>query len=319
MTDQPIAIVIHGGAGTILRERMSPEVESAYRAGLEASVSAGYAVLAAGGAAIDAVVAAINVMEDSELFNAGKGAVFTHDGTIELDASIMEGRSHMAGAIAGVRHIKNPISLARAVMQRSPHVMLISEGAETFAQGEGFELVDNDYFKTDRRFKQLQDVLEGEAGAMNLSEDDDNFDMALKDKQHGTVGAVAFDCHGDIVAGTSTGGMTNKRFGRIGDSPIIGAGTWADNSTCGISATGHGEFFIRAAVAHDISARMAYKGISLQQAEDEVILEKLAGMHADGGVIGIDAEANIAVSLNSAGMYRAWIDKQGDMEIAIFR
>lgn len=319
MTDHPTAIVIHGGAGTLLRERMSAEVESAYRAALQTSVTAGHRVLADGGAAADAVVAAIRVMEDSELFNAGRGAVFTHDATIELDASIMEGRTHEAGAVAGVRHIRNPIDLARAVMTRSPHVLLICDGAEAFAAQQGFERVDNDWFKTERRRRQLQRALQREAGATHLSEDDDDFDMALQDKQHGTVGAVAIDRHGDIVAGTSTGGMTNKRFGRVGDSPIIGAGTWADNATCGISATGHGEFFLRAAVAHDIAARMAYKGISLQQAADEVVLGRLADLHADGGVIGIDADANIAISLNSAGMYRASIDKRGRLDVAIFR
>lgn len=321
---QKAAIVIHGGAGTILRERLSAQVEADYRARLEESVKAGHAVLAADGSSLDAVVAAITVMEDSPLFNAGHGSVLTHNGTVEMDAAMMEGRDLNAGAVAGVKHVKNPITLAHRVLQHSPHVMLMGEGAELFARDEGFAFVDNAWFATDRRRRQLERLLREDAGGTALSEadlpeDDDDLDAALKDKSRSTVGAVAIDCRGDIAAGTSTGGMTNKRFGRIGDSPIIGAGTYADNMTGGISATGHGEVFIRAVAAHDICARAAYKGITLQQAADEVVLEKLQTMGGDGGVVGIDSQGNVIVSFNSSGMYHAWIDVRGQMVIGIFK
>ena len=260
----PIAIVIHGGAGTIAREKLTDEVEVAYRQKLEEAARAGYEVLTRsskekGSNSIDAVIAAIVVMEDSELFNAGKGSVLTHAAVVEMDASIMEGESLNAGAIAGVRHIRNPIRLARDVMSRSDHVMLIGEGAESFALEHGYELIDNSYFQTPQRMRQLQRIQDTTTGTA-LSEDN----------SLGTVGAVAIDRNGNITAATSTGGMTNKRFGRVGDSPIIGAGTYADNSACGVSASGHGEYFIRAVVAHDICARVMYKGIALQQAADEV-------------------------------------------------
>jgi L-asparaginase / beta-aspartyl-peptidase len=314
MTDtRPIAIVIHGGAGTIDRDKMSPEMQVEYRQKLEDAVRAGYEVLthpsgADGTGSINAVIQAIAVMEDSALFNAGKGSVFTHDGEVEMDASIMEGESLNAGAIAGIRHIRNPIRLAGEVMNHSAHVMLIGEGAEVFARGQGYELIDNSYFHTERRRKQLERARE-----MTI-------DTALsEDSSLGTVGAVAIDRNGNIAAGTSTGGMTNKRFGRVGDSPIIGAGTYADNNVGGISATGHGEYFIRSVVAHDICARSEYKGVSLQQAADEVVLQRLKNMQADGGVIGIDAEANVVFSFNSSGMYRAAIHKNGDLEVDIFR
>ncbi|MCH7743070.1 MAG: isoaspartyl peptidase/L-asparaginase [Proteobacteria bacterium] len=309
----PIAIVIHGGAGTIAREKLTDEVEVAYRQKLEEAVRAGYEVLTRsskekGSSSIDAVIAAIVVMEDSELFNAGKGSVLTHAATVEMDASIMEGESLNAGAIAGVRHIRNPIRLARDVMSRSDHVMLIGEGAESFALEHGYELIDNSYFQTPRRMRQLQRIQDTTTGTA-LSEDN----------SLGTVGAVAIDDNGNITAATSTGGMTNKRFGRVGDSPIIGAGTYADNSACGVSASGHGEYFIRAVVAHDICARVIYKGIALQQAADEVVLDKLKNMHAEGGIIGIDPQANVVFSFNSTGMYRAAIDKDGELEVLIFK
>ena len=309
----PIAIVIHGGAGTIAREKLTDEVEVAYRQKLEEAARAGYEVLTGsskekGSSSIDAVIAAIVVMEDSELFNAGKGSVLTHAATVEMDASIMEGESLNAGAIAGVRHIRNPIRLARDVMSRSDHVMLIGEGAESFALEHGYELIDNSYFQTPRRMRQLQRIQDTTTGTA-LSEDN----------SLGTVGAVAIDDNGNITAATSTGGMTNKRFGRVGDSPIIGAGTYADNSACGVSASGHGEYFIRAVVAHDICARVMYKGIALQQAADEVVLDKLKNMHAEGGVIGIDPQANVVFSFNSTGMYRAAIDKDGELEVLIFK
>ena len=309
----PIAIVIHGGAGTIAREKLTDEVEVAYRQKLEEAARAGYEVLTRsskekGSSSIDAVIAAIVVMEDSELFNAGKGSVLTHAATVEMDASIMEGESLNAGAIAGVRHIRNPIRLARDVMSRSDHVMLIGEGAESFALEHGYELIDNSYFQTPQRMRQLQRIQNTTTGTA-LSEDN----------SLGTVGAVAIDRNGNITEATSTGGMTNKRFGRVGDSPIIGAGTYADNSACGVSASGHGEYFIRAVVAHDICARVMYKGIALQQAADEVVLDKLKNMHAEGGVIGIDPQANVVFSFNSTGMYRAAIDKDGELEVLIFK
>ena len=313
------AIVIHGGAGTILRERLTGEVESAYRSALEEAANAGYAILSGGGGSHDAVVAAVSVMEDSPLFNAGHGAVLTHEGRVEMDAAVMDGRDLAAGAIAGVKHIGNPVSLASAVLRRSPHVMLIGEGAEQFAVEQGFTLVDNREFVTERRQRQLEQVLAEDAGRSVLSEDDDDLDMALRDKQHSTVGAVAMDSSGNISAATSTGGMTNKRYGRVGDSPIFGAGTYADNATGGISATGHGEFFIRAVVAHDICARAAYKEISLQKAADEVVQTRLVQLGGDGGVIGIDAAGEIVISFNSAGMYHAWIDREGNQGTGIFK
>ena len=314
-----IAMVIHGGAGTILRERLTPEVEKAYIETLEESVNAGHRVLASGGTSGDAVVAAIRVMEDSKLFNAGHGAVFTHEGTIEMDAAIMEGRYRDAGAVTGIKHIRNPITLANAVLKQSPHVMLMGEGAEQFAREQGFEFVDNEYFATERRRKQLEQLLAEDAGRSILSEDEDDLDAALRDKQHSTVGAVAIDAAGDITAGTSTGGMTNKRFGRIGDTPVIGAGTYADNRTGGISTTGHGEFFIRGVVAHDICARAAYKNLTLQEAADEVVMKALVELGGDGGIVGIDPQANIVISFNSAGMYHAWIDAEGRLGTGIFK
>jgi len=313
--DSPIAIVIHGGAGTILREKMSADVEEKYKNKLLESVRAGHEVLVKGGSSLDAVTAAINIMEDSELFNAGRGAVFTHDARVELDASIMDGYDLSAGAVAGIRHIKSPINLARSVMEDSPHVMMVGEGAEQFAKSRGYDRVDNEYFYTDRRRNQLDRALKQENG-VSLSEDDNAFETI---KGLGTVGAVAIDRAGNISAGTSTGGMTNKRWGRVGDSPIIGAGTYADNQACGISATGHGEFFIRAAVAYDICARVKYREVSLQQSADEVVMDRLKKMGADGGVIGIDPHANVVFSFNSKGMYRAAIDREGKTLLGIFR
>ncbi len=313
----PIAIAIHGGAGTIEREKMSADVESDYRQKLEQSVRAGHKVLNSGGSSLDAVMAAVEVMENSDLFNAGKGSVLNHDGEVEMDASIMEGKMQEAGAIAGVRQVKNPIRLAGEVLNNSPHVMLIGDGAEEFATQRGFELIDNSYFQTKRRRAQLARIQAG-SKASALSEDSSDLFYA-DDKKLGTVGAVAIDSLGNIAAATSTGGMTNKRFGRVGDSPIIGAGTYADNSACGVSATGHGEYFIRCVVAHDICARIVYKGIGLQQAADEVVMEKLKEMQADGGIVAVDPEANIVFSFNSKGMYRAAIHKNGDLEVRIFR
>lgn len=304
--NKPVAIVIHGGAGTIQRAKLDGETEQAYRDKLKESIEAGHQVLMSGGSSREAVVAAIRVMEDSPLFNAGHGAVLNHEGDAELDASIMVGSDLSAGAVAGIRRIKNPIELADRVMTASRHVMLIGQGAEEFAREQGFTPVDNSYFKTKRRADQLKRLKLKDQ--VSLSEADDKF---------GTVGAVALDQMGVIAAGTSTGGMTNKRYGRVGDSPIIGAGTYAD-AGCGISATGHGEYFIRAAVAHDICARVRYQNASLRNAANEVVNQKLVEMGADGGVIGVDDEGNISMPFNSSGMYRASVDREGRLFIGIF-
>jgi beta-aspartyl-peptidase (threonine type) len=317
----PIAIVIHGGAGTIQRELMSDEMERRYRGVLAEAIESGYQILKNDGSSTEAVIATITILEDSPLFNAGHGAVFNHDGNIELDASIMQGSDLNAGAVAAVSRVRNPITLALSVLEHSPHVMLVGEGAEMFAKQQGIALVPNQYFKTERRRLQLEEILAKEKG-VSLTKTPPNPLLAayrFDEKKLGTVGAVAIDKNGNIAAGTSTGGMTNKRFGRVGDVPVIGAGTYADNDSCGISATGHGEYFIRAAVAHDICARMEYKGISLQQAQDEVVQDKLVKMNGSGGVIGVDKDANVAFSFNSLGMYRASINKDGVRQIKIFK
>ncbi len=301
------AIAIHGGAGTLPRAEMTPDQEAAYRAGLAAALDAGYAVLEGGGTSLDAVTIAVRILEDDPLFNAGRGAVLTHEGTVELDASIMDGRTLAAGAIAGVAHIRNPIELARAVMEHSPHVMLIGTGAEEFAHTRNIAFVANDYFKTETRKAQLRRVLVGDTRPANeLS--------AL-----GTVGAVARDQAGNLAAATSTGGMTGKRYGRVGDSPIIGAGTYADNGSCAISATGHGEYFIRTAVAHDICARVAYGGATLQEAADAVVMQRLAKLGGEGGIIAVDASGQVVMSFNSEGMFRGARSSGGKREIAIYR
>ncbi|HUP47082.1 MAG TPA: isoaspartyl peptidase/L-asparaginase [Thermoanaerobaculia bacterium] len=294
-------LVIHGGAGTITRATMTPAREKEYRTALEASLRAGHAVLARGGSSVDAVEAAIRILEDNPLFNAGKGAVFTHDGRNELDASIMDGRNMAAGAVAGVTIIRNPITAARAVMERSEHVMMVGRGAELFATKMGLEIVDPSYFWTEQRWKSLQ---------RQLVEDE---------KKFGTVGAVAVDRDGNLAAGTSTGGMTNKQFGRVGDSPIIGAGTYADNGSCAVSGTGHGEFFIRWNVAADIAALVRYRNLTVQQAGDEVIQKKLKAVGGEGGVIILDPQGNFATPFNSEGMYRGWIGPDGKPEIAIYK
>ncbi|MGZ8869042.1 MAG: isoaspartyl peptidase/L-asparaginase family protein, partial [Thermoanaerobaculia bacterium] len=281
-------LVIHGGAGTITRGSMTPEREKQYRDGLEQSLRTGHAVLARGGSSVDAVEAAIRVLEDNPLFNAGKGAVFTHDGRNELDASIMDGKTRAAGSVAGVTIIRNPITAARAVMERSEHVMMVGKGAELFATKMGLEIVDPSYFWTEQRWKALQHEL-------------------TKDDKKGTVGAVAVDKAGNLAAGTSTGGMTNKQYGRVGDAPIIGAGTIADNESVAVSATGHGEFFIRWTVASDIAALVKYRGMTVAAAADEVINKKLKAVGGEGGVIALDAKGNFATPFNSEGMYRGWI------------
>ncbi|MBX3694032.1 MAG: isoaspartyl peptidase/L-asparaginase [Steroidobacteraceae bacterium] len=300
------AIAIHGGAGTLPRAAMTPERDQAYRAGLAAALDAGYAVLDGRGTSLDAVTTAVRILEDDPLFNAGRGAVLTAGGIAELDASIMDGRTLAAGAVAGLRHVRNPIELARAVMEHSSHVMLIGGGAEEFALERGMAPVPNEYFHTETRRLQLQRALPGGGGPVNeLS--------AL-----GTVGAVALDQDGNLAAATSTGGMTAKRYGRVGDSPIIGAGTYADNAGCAVSATGHGEFFIRTVVAHDICARVAYAGATLAEAADAVVMGRLRQMGGEGGIIAVDARGNVVMPFNSEGMFRGARSADGRREIAIY-
>lgn len=311
-------IVIHGGAGTILKENMTDSLEQAYTSKLEEAIRTGHEILANGGTAQEAVQRTINVMEDSPLFNAGKGAVFTNAGTNELDASIMDGETLNAGAVAGVKKVKNPINLAYEVMVNSNHVMLGGEGAETFAKERGIELVDPQYFYTENRYKSLQRIREKEKTELDHDGKTAFTDPFIKDSKFGTVGCAALDKHGNLAAGTSTGGMTNKRWGRIGDAPIIGAGTYANNATCAVSSTGWGEFFIRGMVAHDISALMEYKGVSLEEAAKLVIQEKIPALGGDGGIIAIDHEGNVAMEFNTAGMYRAKMNKKGELEIGIY-
>ncbi len=307
MAETRPVLVVHGGAGTISRAQLTPELRAKYEADLDASLDAGYALLEAGGTAMDAVMAAIVVLEDSPLFNAGRGAVFTHAGHHELDASVMDGATSNAGAVGGVRYVKNPILLARRVMDASPHVMLSGQGAQEFAIEQGLELKAPAYFHTPRRRQQLKDAQARQAAVLDLQ------------YRAGTVGAVALDKVGNLAAGTSTGGMTNKRYGRIGDSPIIGAGTWASNDGCAVSATGHGEYFIRAAVAHDICARVEYGGMSLAEAADHVVMKKLVSMGGDGGVIAVDRQGNVAMPFNSNGMYRGAVRADGSRIVAIHR
>jgi beta-aspartyl-peptidase (threonine type) len=311
---KPFGLVLHGGAGTIERARLTPELEAQYRAELQKAIDAGYAVLARGGTALDAVTAAIRPLEDSPLFNAGKGAVLNADGICELDASIMDGRTLAAGSITGVRRVKNPITLARAVMEKSTHVMFTGEGAERFAeQIGGIELVPNEYFQTERRREDLKRAQEKQKAAPKQGA------LPESEREHkwGTVGCVALDQQGNLAAGTSTGGMTNKKFGRVGDSPIIGAGTYASNATCGVSATGHGEYFIRVGVARDIAAQMEYKGATVAQAA-AATLAKVAKLGGDGGVVCLDKDGNVAMPFNTAGMYRGFRLSTGAGAVKIF-
>ena len=301
-------LAIHGGAGTLPRAEMGGERELQYRSGLAAALDAGYAVLQGRGTSLDAVTRAVTVLEDNPLFNAGLGSVFTHDGGNELDAAIMDGGSLRAGAVCGVTHIRNPIELARTVMEHSEYVMLSGAGAEEFALSRGFALVPRSYFYTPERWRQLERIRSGDAGL-----------SALTISHVGTVGAVALDAGGRLAAATSTGGMTGKRYNRIGDSPIIGAGTYADDRSCAVSATGHGEVFIRAAVAHDICARMRFGGRSLSTAVHEVVLEELPALQGEGGVIAIDRHGEIAMEFNSEGMFRASRRAGGEAQIAIYR
>ena len=305
-SDAPVALMIHGGAGTIERSAMTPEREAAFREALETAVRAGHERLTAGDSSLEAVRTAINLLEDSPLFNAGKGAVFNADGENELDASVMTGQDRNAGAISSVRRVRNPIDLAIAVMEKSPHVMLSGSGAETFAKEQEITLVDPSYFHTEFRWQQLEKARAREMSGTPLVQD-----------FFSTVGAVALDQAGNLAAGTSTGGMTNKRFGRVGDSPIIGAGTFADNASCAVSATGHGEFFIRWVVAYDVCARVA-AGASLQQAAEAVVNGVLVEAGGSGGIIAMDPAGNIAMPFNTPGMYRASIDVDGTVTVAIY-
>ncbi|MCF0062394.1 isoaspartyl peptidase/L-asparaginase [Dyadobacter chenwenxiniae] len=328
-----ITLVLHGGAGTITRANMSPEQENAYKDVLNTALLKGYGVLRNGGTSVQAVEATIRVMEDSPLFNAGKGAVFTNEGKNELDASIMEGKTLKAGAIAGVTTIKNPISTAIAVMEKSPHVMMAGKGAETFAKDQGQAIVDPSYFYTESRFKALQRAKEQEKTELDHDAKEkqevkkapktgsiEQEDLIFTEgRKFGTVGCVALDKFGNLAAGTSTGGMTNKKYGRIGDAPIIGAGTYANNATCAVSATGHGEYFIRSVVAFDISALMEYKGMTVKDAANEVVMKKLVERGGEGGIIAVDRNGNIAMPFNSEGMYRGYIKSDGKSEILIYK
>ena len=313
--ESEIVLVVHGGAGTLSREGMSPETRGLYVGDLEAALRAGHAILKEGGSSLDAVVASIKILEDAPRFNAGKGAVFTHEGHNELDASLMEGDGRRAGAVAGVTVVKHPIEAARAVMERSPHVMMAGPGADAFARSVGLEIVDPAYFRTDQRWDELQRALEAEK---RREADGGRSDLGADRRYLGTVGAVALDRRGHLAAGTSTGGMTNKRFGRVGDSPVIGAGTFADDASCAVSCTGHGEFFIRYAVASDVAARVKYKGVGLQEAADEVIQATLRPIEGEGGLIALDRQGRVAISFNTEGMYRGVIRGDGVSRVAIF-
>ena len=337
---QKIALAIHGGAGTITRSSMTPEKEAAYTNALQAALEAGYNELCKGASSTEAVLQAVMSLEDCPLFNAGKGSVFNNQGIHEMDASIMEGQALKAGAVSLIRNIKNPIVLARAVMEKSPHVFMAGSGAEEFAKKMGIEFRTDDYFHDDFRYAQWQQVMHEEGVHLDHSVAATNHAEKIRDKRQetqeiaaskkdgllssqdkkfGTVGAVALDTAGNLAAATSTGGMTNKKFGRIGDSPMIGAGTYANNETCAISCTGHGELFIRSVVAHDISCLMAYKNLSLREACQEVVMKKLVAIGGEGGLIAIDKNGNIELPFNSEGMYRASINTAGQIQIAIYK
>jgi beta-aspartyl-peptidase (threonine type) len=310
-------LAIHGGAGTILKADMTQELEEAYLAGLQHAMEAGYAVLEQGGSAVNAIKATIVILEDNMLFNAGKGSVFTKKGVQEMDAAIMDGRTLEAGSVTGVRNVRNPIELATEVMTNSNHVFLSGKGAGDFAIKQGIKLEPDEYFFSQFRYDQWKSIRDSDA--YSLDHTHQRLEELMRDKKFGTVGAVACDQEGNIAAATSTGGMTNKKYGRIGDSPIIGAGTYANNRTCGISCTGHGELFIRAVAAHDVSCLMEYKGLSLQEAMDVVVHEKLIDIGGEGGMIGVDGEGNVALVFNSQGMYRGYKSSDGSELVAIYK
>lgn len=317
------ALVIHGGAGTILKSQLTPEKEAAYREALKAALMAGYDIIKKGGSSLDAVEAAVRSMEDCPLFNAGKGAVFTAEGKNELDAAIMNGKTLEAGAVAGVTVVRNPVTAARAVMERSKHVMMTGKGAETFAREAGLEIVDPSYFYTEDRWQGLQRARKLDSTRQQLDHADTAATSAKLgaeqlDFKFGTVGAVARDRQGNLAAATSTGGMTNKRYGRVGDAPVIGAGTYADNNTCAVSCTGWGEYFIRLVVAKTVCDLMEYKGMSVRDAANELIMKKVPALGGDGGLIAIDRNGHIAMPFNTAGMYRAAVKETGEVQISIF-
>lgn len=310
-------IVIHGGAGTILKEDMTSELELAYFDGLQQALNISYAVLEEGGTAVNAVKAALVLLEDNVLFNAGRGSVFTKKGVQEMDAAIMDGIDLSAGAVAGVRNVRNPIELATEVMRNSNHVFLSGKGANDFAIKQGVKLEPDEFFFSQFRYDQWKAIRDSDN--YSLDHTNHHLEELMRDKKFGTVGAVACDMHGNLAGGTSTGGMTNKKYGRIGDSPMIGSGTYANNKTCAISCTGHGEMFIRSVAAYDVSCLMEYKGLSLQEAMNIVVNEKLLKMQGEGGMIGVDAHGNAAMIFNSAGMYRGTRNSKGVNEVSIYK
>ncbi|MBK7288863.1 MAG: isoaspartyl peptidase/L-asparaginase [Chitinophagaceae bacterium] len=305
-------LVIHGGAGTILKKNLTDELEAAYRKGLEDALNAGYALLEKGKTAVEAVLAATISLEDNVLFNAGKGSVFGKDGSQEMDASIMDGKNLMAGAVSAVRNVRNPVELAYAIMNKSQHVMLNGNGALQFAKEQGLQIEEDEYFYSAFRHNQWKQMQGSDESALDHN-------IVIKDKKFGTVGAAAMDIYGNVAAATSTGGMTNKQYGRVGDSPIIGAGTYANNNTCAISCTGHGEPFIRAVTAYDVSCLMEYKGLSLEEAMNVVVHDKLMKIDGEGGMIGVDAKGNTALVFNSEGMYRGVRRSDGQNEVSIYK
>lgn len=312
------AIAIHGGAGNLVKMKLTPEEEESYKQALDAALNKGSSILANGGTSVEAVEAAITSLEDCPLFNAGKGAVFTHDGHNDLDAAIMNGENLECGAVAGVRRIKNPISLARKVMEKSEFILLQSEGAEEFAKEQGIEWIDTSYFFTQHRWEQLQEAIEDDKTELDHSEKKKASVDKPREEKFGTVGCVALDVHGNIAAGTSTGGLTNKRYGRIGDSPLIGSGTYADNATCAVSCTGKGEDFIRLNVAHDIASMMRYAELDIQSACDSVVMKKLKDIKGRGGCIAIDQLGNIAMPFTTTGMFRGSVGINGEKKIALY-
>ena len=310
----PITLVIHGGAGTIRRENMTPEKEKAYREKLTEALNSGYEILARGGTSTEAIIVAIKILEDSPLFNAGKGSVFNSEGKNEMDAAIMDGNTLMAGAVAGITTVKNPITAAHAVMTRSVHVMMIGKGAEQFAKEQGLEIVDPSYFFDSTRYREWRKVRESNSDKHAMF-----YDPIINNSKFGTVGAVALDQFGNISAGTSTGGMTNKKYGRVGDVPVIGAGTYANNASCAVSGTGWGEYFIRLTVAHDIAALKLYAGLTLQEAADSVVMKKLPRLGGNGGIIALDRQGNIAMPFCSEGMFRGFVKKNGEAKTFIYK
>jgi len=310
-------LVIHGGAGTILKDEMTPDLEKAYMDGLNQALQVGFAVLEEGGTAVNAVKASLVLLEDHVLFNAGRGAVFTKKGVQEMDAAIMDGKSLEAGAVAGVRNVRNPIELATEVMRNSNHVFLSGKGANDFAIKQGVKLEPDEYFFSQFRYDQWKSIRDSDT--YSLDHTHHHLEELMRDKKFGTVGAVACDQHGHLAAATSTGGMTNKKYGRIGDSPLIGAGTYANDATCAISCTGHGEMFIRAVASYDVSCLMEYSQLNLQEAMDRVVNNKLKQLNGEGGMIGVDGKGNYAMIFNSAGMYRAVKNSDNFSQVLIYQ